>query len=276
MSPIVEYSLPNIEAWRVHDLRLTVFVDPLAPPEARGERKRWEAVVGKPPENVSSRMFGTEHEENGPFPAGGTLSYKRSPRGAEWFLESVPDPNKLETYFGMSTAVITPFKESMSRWLVDCPSLRRMAFGAALYLVVEDKNEGYRWLSRMLRIEPARLHPVYSGDFLYRINRRRQSHCGVPNLEINRVSTWTWLQLGVRTGEGEQSWLAIPPSVCSLELDINTALDYRTGERYEPFQGPLPRESHIPLFDELIDFAQEIAVKGDVPEPETAVMEDRL
>jgi hypothetical protein len=60
--------------------------------------------------------------------------------------------------------------------------------------------------------------------------------------------------------------------VCSLELDINTALDFRdplSGEKYLPLQGPLPRESYVPLFDELVAFAQEIAVQGDVPEPQT-------
>ena len=44
--------------------------------------------------------------------------------------------------------------------------------------------------------------------------------------------------------------------VCLLELDINTAPEY---------PGPLPRESYGRLFDELAAFAEEIAVKGDVP-----------
>src|SRR5260370_31752294 len=91
----------GLEAWQVGSLRLTAHPDPLAPAEARTEGQRWQALVGKPPENVLSRMFGAEHEENGPFAAGGKLSYKRSPRGIEWFLEPVPGPDKPETGFWM-------------------------------------------------------------------------------------------------------------------------------------------------------------------------------
>lgn len=244
---------PTLEAWQVGDLRLTAFTDLLAPPEARTQGKPWEALVGKPPENVISRLFGTEQEENGLFAAGGKLTYKRGPRGAEWSLESVPDPDKPGTFFGMSTAVITPFKELMRRWLVDGPPLQRLAFGTALYLPVEDRIEGYRQLSAYLRLE---LDPVNSRDFLYQINRPRPSHCGVPDLDINRLSKWTWLPLGLRAHDGEQPWPGIRRSVCLLELDMNTAPEY---------PGPLPRESYVPLFDELVALAEEIAVQGDVP-----------
>jgi hypothetical protein len=246
-------SRPGLEAWRVGDLRLTAFTDPFAPAETSAEGKRWEAMVGKPPENVISRLFGTDVEENGPFPSGGKLSYKRSPRGVEWMLESAPDPEMPETFFGMNTAVITPFSELIRRWLVDCPAFQRLAFGAALYLQVRDKAEGYRRLSDYLGLQ---LDPENTGDFLYQINRRRRSRSGVPNLEINRLSKWTWAPFGVRGPEGEQPWPVARHSVCLLELDINTAPEFR---------GPFPREAYVPLFDELVAFAEEIAVKGPVP-----------
>jgi hypothetical protein len=253
MSPRDSSSRSDLEAWRVGALRLTAFTDPLAPLEARAEGKRWEALVGKPPENVISRMFGMEHEENGPFPAGGKLTYKRSPRGIEWFLESLADPEKPETWFGESTAVLMPFKDLMSQWIIDGPSLRRLAFGAAFYREVADKEEGYRLLGAWLRMQ---LDPVNSGDFLYQINRRRPTHSGVPNLEINRLSKWTWVQLGLRGLEGEQLWPGVHPSACLLELDINTAPE---------FSVPLPRETYAPLLGELVAFAEEIALQGDVP-----------
>jgi hypothetical protein len=209
-------------------------------------------------------MFGQEQQEDGPFAPGGKLCQKRNPRGTEWFLEPVPDPDKPEASLWLGMTVLPPFKELMRRWLVDCPPLQRLAFGAVLYLPVEDKMKGYSQLSAYLGLE---LDPENSGDFLYQINRRRRSGCGVPNLEINRLSKWTWLQLGLRASDGEQPWLEIRPSVCLLELDINTALDFReplSGKSYVPFRGPLPRESYVPLFDELVSFAEEIAVKGDV------------
>jgi hypothetical protein len=252
MPPRDESSHPGLEAWQVGDLRLTAFTDPLAPAETRTEGKRWEALVGKPPENVSRRLYGREHEENGPLAVGGRLLYKKGPRGVEWSLQSAPDPDKPETFGWMSTTVIASFKELMSRWLVDCPPLQRLAFGAALYLPVEDKNEGYRQLGAYLGLE---LDPVHSGDFLYRINRPRRSRCSVPNLEIMRLCTWTWLQFELRL-DGEQPWPVKRPSACLLELDINTSPRY---------PGPLPPESYAPLFEELVALGEEIVVRGDVP-----------
>ncbi len=240
-------------AWLIGDVRLTAFTDPLAPREALAEAKPWEAVVGTPPETAVSRMFGTEREENGPFAAGGRLTYKRTPRGVEWFLQALPDPDKPETLFGLAPTALTPFKELMRRWLMECPPLRRLAFGAALYLPVEDKKEGYRQLGTYLGLH---LDPDHSGDFLYQINRRRPSGCGVPGLEINRLSKWTWLQVGLRPGDGEQIWTGIRGSACLLELDVNTAPE---------FPGLLPRESLGPLFEELVALGEEIAAQGDVP-----------
>lgn len=264
MSQRNEPSLPNLEAWRVGALRLTAFTDPLTLPGAHPDGKRWEALVGQPPENVSSRMFGAEHEEIGSFPAGGKLSYKRSHRGAEWFLEPVQEPQRPETGLWMSMAVLRPFQELMRRWLIDCPSLRRLAFGAALYLPVKEKTEGYHLLSTYLRLP---LDLTNLGDFICQVNRRRNSGCGVPNLQVNRLSKWTWLQVGFRVGAHEPLWPA-NSSACLLELDINTATDYReplSGETYVPLREPLPATSYVPLFDELVSFAEEIAREGDVP-----------
>jgi hypothetical protein len=263
MGPQDRSSHPGLEAWLVGALRLTAYTDPLATPDTRAKGKRWEGLVGTAPENVISRMFGMEQEENGPFPGGGKLSYKWSLRGTEWFLESVPDPNKPETFFGMSTAMMLRFKELVRRWLVDCPPLQRLAFGAALYLPVKDRREAYHQLEGFLHL--GLKYSDDEGDFLYQYNRRRRSNI-VPNLKINRLSKWTWLQLGLRASEGDALW-PLNYSACLLELDINTALDFRqppSGESHVPMRGPLPPESYVPLFDELVAFAEEIAAKGDV------------
>src|SRR6266542_3598041 len=128
----------DLELWQVGDLRLTAFPI-VAPTEARTEGKRWEALVGKKPETVISRGFGTEVVESGPFAPGGKLSYQRSPRVIQWMLERVPNSDNPETYFWMSPQIIIPFKDLMCRWLIDCPPLQRLAFGAALYLPVSDR-----------------------------------------------------------------------------------------------------------------------------------------
>jgi hypothetical protein len=92
------------------------------------------------------------------------------------------------------------------------------------------------------------------GDFLYQYNRRRRSQ-RVPEVKINRLSKWTWVPLGEVRAEGGE--LVFPAeSACLLELDINTAPE---------FQGALPHDRYVPLFEEMVGLAVEIAARGDVP-----------
>jgi len=92
------------------------------------------------------------------------------------------------------------------------------------------------------------------GDFLYQYNRRRTS-LTAPEVEINRLSKWTWAPLGeVQVKDGK---LVHPlESACLLELDINTMPE---------FQGPLQQDRLAPLFEEMVELAVEIAQRGDVP-----------
>jgi hypothetical protein len=254
----------DLDPWQVGDLRLTAFPSLLAPSEARTEGKRWEALVGKKPENAISRNFDTEVEENGPFLPGGTLSYRRSTRVMQWMLERAPTPDKPETYFWMNPQVLMPFKDLMCWWLIDCPPLQRLAFGAALYLPVKDREEGYHRLRNYLPFKRDNssqagdflAYSPQTGDFLYQFNRRRSSH-SVTDVEVNRLSKWTWLPLELRATSGERVWpVGTERSACLLELDINTAPE---------FQRTLPPDRYVPLFEELVGLAVEIAARGDVP-----------
>jgi hypothetical protein len=251
----------ELEPWQVGDLRLTAFPS-LALTGARPEGKRWEALVGKKPENASRRNYDTEVEENGPFVPGGRLTYRRSPQGIiQWMLERIPDPDKPGMCPWMSPQFIKPFKELMCSWLLDCPPLRRLAFGAALYLPVATREEGYRRLKKYLPFKRDNSsqagdfleYSPQTGDFLYQFNRRRVSH-SARGVEINRLSKWAWVPLGeVRAVNGK---LVDPAeSACLLELDINTAPE---------FQGALPHDQYVPLLEEMVGLAVEIAARGDV------------
>ena len=241
----------KLEPWQVGDLRLTAFPIP-APIEAHTEGKRWETLVGKKPESVSSHNFDLEVEENGPFEAGGKLTYRRSPRAIQWMVQGVPNSDKPETSFFASPQILVPFKDLMCRWLGDCPALQRLAFGAALYLPMKDRREAYRQLAEYLQSVPE--YSDDEGDFLYQYNRRRRSVV-VPEVKINRLSKWTWVPLGeVHVKDGKLVFPAA--SACLLELDINTIPE---------FQGTLPRDRYVPLFEEMIGLAAEIAAQGDVP-----------
>jgi hypothetical protein len=241
----------DLAPWQVGDLRLTAFPSLLVPVEGRAKGKQWEELVGKKPEYAVSRNFDAEVEEYGPFLPNGRFSYVRSPRGIQWMLERAPDPVRPRTSF-LSPQVITPFKELMCQWLIDCPPLQRLAFGVALYLPVKDRSEAYGELEKRLHL--GLKYSDEEGDFLYQYNRRRRSH-SVPEVKINRLSKWTWAPLGeVRVKDGK---LVPPPeSACLLELDINTMPE---------FQGTLPQDRYAPLFEEIVGLAVEIAERGDVP-----------
>jgi hypothetical protein len=241
----------GLEPWQVGDLRLTAFLDPHAPVEARGGGKRWEALVGKKPETAISRNFDTEVDESGPFVPGVGLTHRRSRRAIEWMLAPLKS-EKPEAFSLMSPQVLVPFKELMCRWLMDCPPLQRLAFGAALYLAVKDRREAYDRLEGFLHL--GLKYSDDEGDFLYQYNRRRRSQ-RLPEVMINRLSKWTWVPLGeVRLGDGK---LVFPSeSACLLELDVNTAPE---------FPGTLPHDRYVPLFEEMIGLAAEIAALGDVP-----------
>jgi hypothetical protein len=241
----------QLTPWQVGDFRLTAFPSMGTPAGGAAKGKQWEELVGQKPETAVSRNFDTEAEETGPFGPAGRLSYVRSPRGIQWMLERLRDPKKAGAAF-LGPDVLVSFKELMCRWLVDCPPFQRLAFGAALYLPVKDRREGYRELKNRLKFGPE--HEEKEGDFLYQYNRRRTS-LTVPELEINRLSKWTWVPLGeVYVKDGK---LIHPPeSACLLELDINTMPE---------FQGTLPHDRCAPLFEEMVKLAVEIAQRGDVP-----------
>src|SRR5262249_9619117 len=150
MSTLNVTGRPDLEPWQVGDLRLTAFPSSLVPIDARAEEKHWEGLIGKKPESIGLRNFGTEVEANGPFAPGGKLNYRRSTRVIQWMLERTPNPEKPETYFWTPPQVLMPFQELMCRWLADSPPLNRLAFGAALYLPVENREEGYLRLRNYL------------------------------------------------------------------------------------------------------------------------------
>ena len=149
----------------------------------------------------------------------------------------------------------------MLKWLADCPSLHRLGYGSELLLPAGSLPDAYGKLGGLLRgvdVEPENTH-----DFLYRINRRRTSSCDVEGLEINRISTWSAVQI-IETfvdvsGDGERPPKVTrrpnPGSICRLEFDINTIPE---------FDRALDKDIVPKIFDELVDAGNEIAAKGDV------------
>lgn len=156
------------------------------------------------------------------------------------------------------------FYDLILRWmkLASCPGVNRLAVGAILLQPVENRQAGYRKLG-------AYLHSLKldseSSDFLYQINRPRESLTGITDLRINRLCKWSVALLG----EVSVSLSFLPKDLkpvkgsiegqghyaCRLELDVNTSQEH---------EQEFSRDRLHVIFNELVDQAQEISEKGDV------------
>ena len=262
MSQQPEFVRLPISAWQVERLRLTAFPISAAPVTSLNW---WAELMGQPPEAkvVHPRVGG--QREQGQF-LGGILANEVQPDRIDWLLAVNPEQEPKETGFptiGPLTELLEPFVQLMCRWLEFdiCPSLQRLAFGAILFIPVENRVKGYLQLQPYL--PDVHLAPEYSSDFAYQINRPRSSALGIDGLKLNRLSKWSVVNVtnirfefakinptpGVFTNIGQESF------GCRLELDINTTAQ---------FQDQLPQDQLPRIFQELIDLGKEIATEGDI------------
>ena len=100
----------------------------------------------------------------------------------------------------------------------------------------------------------------HSSDFLYQINRARDSTTGIADLKINRLSKWS--VAAIRTGgiilePAGITYQQTPQAIfaCRLELDVNTQPEG---------PDPLPRTQTTSVLTELIDLGREIIAEGDI------------
>jgi hypothetical protein len=141
----------------------------------------------------------------------------------------------------------------LDSWLTtSCPPLIRLALSAKLLQPAANAEEAYRVLAAHLPTVKLDSNP---NDFLLQINRRKQKSDVVDGLPINRVCTWSKMNVAIVIEPGRPiHW----PDGCysALELDINTA-----PENTEI----LPRESLASLFTELASLGGDVAEHGDIP-----------
>jgi hypothetical protein len=243
--------------WRAETLRLTTFHAPALLEKTSGW---WARVTGVDPETVVNKPKGGERAEVGVYEEWPlALQVQQRPEArVDWIASGFPlGDGDLDSPPLMPRLV--SFTEVVKRWLGStCPEIKRMAFGAALNLPVADRVEGYRALSNYLNFD---LDPESSSDFLYQINRRRNSGV-VAGVAVNRLMKWS---VGVRhlktltiPLDGQLPQEETPRSAhhCRLELDINTTPEVTA---------PLPQERAAALVDEMVEWSLEIIRQGDVP-----------
>jgi len=259
----------SFKNWQVDLIRVTGFYGQIAPDKRKEWSSWWTQLVGVPPENSSHRKRDEVLQEEGPF-NGGALILALQPGRIDWYLRALEDQEEGQQDIPASVVCLKPeaiikFYELAVRWmkLDTCPPLTRLALGGLLLQPVEDRQNGYQKLKNYLH--DVKLSPE-SSDFLYQINRPRDSRVGLSGLRINRLCKWSVALLGrisVSLSVVPKDKKPVTGSVegqgqyaCRVELDINTAQEFK-GE----FSGHILNS----IFNELVDLAQEIAEKGDVP-----------
>jgi len=242
-----------LDDWHAQVLRLSVF---LAPGETADPRDWWRSVANAEPENTESKPRIGTRRDSGSFDEG-LLIMEFQPSRSDWLYCERPDAEG-SLVQGNLVPRIETFSDAMRRWFPVCPRIARLAFGAVLTLPSDSKADTYRTLSNYLTFD---VDGECSSDFLYQINRQRQSVV-IPNLLIHRLMKWGCVQMvqSVLTFGLSEAVVSRNPVVashrCLLELDINTA-----NESPEAIDA----ESLPQLFDELVGLGQEIVREGDVP-----------
>lgn len=244
----------DLIAWQAHLLRLTCFTSSAANFDPTNW---WLDITGEQPENTVVRAREGFRQDDG------IINEKKlilgvQPTRVNLLMQSTESEN--QTPIGLFTDNLDPFLAIVSRWFKVAPPLTRIAFGAVLIFPVADRETGYEMLAKLL--PKIQIDSVNSSDFLYQINRPRTSHTITPKLKINRLTKWS-------VQKSSLVHFVLSPSVkipstfpsnetvsCRLELDINTS---------EDFKSDLPQNKLMNIFEELVELAKEITIKGDVP-----------
>jgi hypothetical protein len=217
----------------------------------------WTVLASEPPETRTLKPRDGSLIEEGTLQQG-KLRLIVQPFKIDWHY-LVAQPEKVDEgipSLGSFQNALGIFLPMMKQWVAEMsPKLARLGFGAVLLQPVSDQKAGYEILGQYL---PAvDVDPIGSSDFLYRINRPRESMNTMPGLRINRLMTWSVMRVEGHFISSQRLHIqALNLRACRVELDINTSQDY-TGE--------LPTAKLPEILEDLVSQAKEIATVGDIP-----------
>ncbi len=243
--------------WAAESLRLTTFhrvgsIDLQSP-------DWWQRVRSSQPEQQISRPGEGLVQQSGGF-SDQQLLVNARPDRIDWIFHPAPNastgPMGAVPILGPMLQAIDAFQAVNEKWLERCEPPTRLAFGAVLLQSVNDLNSAFAKLGPFL--PSVDLRGVTTPDFLYQINRPSTSSF-VEGLMINKLNKWSVAQSGniaIKLGSGGIADFSVATLgiACRLELDINTA-----PENTVPFAPTVASR----LFNELKDFALDIAARGD-------------
>ena len=248
--------------WQALRLRATTFL--LAESEI-DSGSIWSTVVGGVPDEEQRRPKEGLLQQVGTLGDLTAVMRIAHPR-VDFFLQPTSqNPDTLPAAsdwqaFSFRDAVQT-ISEMASRWFSLQLQVARVAFGATLVQPADAMRDAQARLTGYLN--NVTIDSENSLDFLYQINRRRESQV-IPQLTINRLSKWSIMTLAtssfaVQSGQNVAGTVLSAPLTqafaSSLELDINTVT----------VQDPSCAQSKLcALFGELVTLGKEIAEEGDV------------
>ncbi|HBH50876.1 MAG TPA: hypothetical protein DDY91_03185 [Planctomycetaceae bacterium] len=190
--------------------------------------------------------------------------YEPANRRLEWHLQSQDLVHRQHAGFLDAPPQLLAL---MHKYIAVLPmqSVERVAYGVNAIRHVNNLNDGYREISQYL---PFDVDYGHSSDFLYQINRKRQSKV-IPGIELNRLMRWSVVTMGRRVLrlntsrftdlKSTDATIVTPVDDCvalNLELDINTVPKVNSN---------IPVEQLGDLLKEFADLAREIFAEGDVP-----------
>ena len=243
--------------WDVESLRVSTFY-PKAP-VASLRAGLWERVTGTQPESIDSRPREGITRESGDV-EGNLLVLTSQDDRIDWLVQPiVPSNQRVDSVLMLKAPgdVWPILQRSLRSTLETVPLVQRLAFGSSLIKQVPNPASALRQLSRYLpRLD---LDSTEGSDFVYQVNRRRQS-ASVPHARVNRLAKWSTAQVGglqVRVRPSGQSRVqtADVGYMRRLDLDVNTT----------PESGAMSNDKISSLFEELITLASELATDGDTP-----------
>jgi hypothetical protein len=233
--------------WQVRSVRFTIFLQPTV----QISSTVWQEITGHEPETSLAQKNLGIRQESGAF-ADGKLTVTIQPMRLD--LQHEPADPAPSAVLGTFPSALDALRALIGRWLESggFPGAQRLALGVILRAPVPDVRTGYNELRSYLRAVP---EAEDATDFLYQVNRPRDSDAGVSGLRINRLSKWSvsgW-QTVVVSSSGQ---LVGGPLqfACNLELDINTAPEPATELTIQA----VPR-----IVDDLIAGATEVVEGGE-------------
>ena len=225
----------------------------------------WSTVIGGVPDEEQRRPREGLLQQVGTLADLTAVMRIAHPR-VDFFLQpTMQNPGPLPTGPDWQTCsfrdALQTLTDMASRWFSTQLHVTRVAFGVNLVQPADGMLEAQVRLTSYLRDLAIDLEN--SSDFLYQINRRRESKT-IPQLTINRLSKWSIVTqaVGSFAVQSNQDVVGVVLSTpvtqsfaSSLELDINTVPD--NGLNF-------PQSQLNDLFGELVNLGKEISEEGDV------------